>query len=225
MAEPRAQTRTVDRALELLVEVTDGNGLTLAEAARRVRLPASTALRLLRTLESHELVRRDDAGAFRPGRRLVTLAVISLRQENLVALSGPHLERLTQLTGESAYIAVQSADNQAVYLRNTESPHAIRHVSWAGHVIPLDGSAVGAALRGRVGPERFVAVRAGIEPDVSAVAAPIEVGGVVVAALSVLGPTYRIGDDDLVRFGRAVVEQAAEMTSRLGGAPTSTVSA
>ena len=47
---PTASTRTVDRALDLLAAVTEQPRLSLTEAARATELPASTALRLLRSL-------------------------------------------------------------------------------------------------------------------------------------------------------------------------------
>lgn len=221
MAEAPAQTRTVDRALDLLVVVAEAGELTLAQAARDADLPASTALRLLRSLEGHELVRRDSRGVFRPGRRLVTLAVSTLRRQNVVHLAKVHLDELTAVTGESAYLAAAGPGQTAVYLRATDSPRAIRHVSWVGHTVPLDGSAIGAALRGQVGDDGYVAVRAGIEPDVTAVAAPVEVAGLIVGGLSVLGPSYRISDADLIRFGRAVVKHARALSDELGEARSS----
>ena len=64
---PTASTRTVDRALDLLAAVTEQPRLSLTEAARATELPASTALRLLRSLEGSGFVARDDDGAYRPG--------------------------------------------------------------------------------------------------------------------------------------------------------------
>jgi IclR family acetate operon transcriptional repressor len=223
-----APIRTIDRALDLLVQVVDSGEVGLAEAARGCGLPASTALRLLRSLEHHEMVRRDHDGAFRPGRRLVTLAVASLRQENVLALAGPHLDALTEATGESAYLATAGPGDTAVYLRSCDSPRPIRHVGWVGHSVALQGSAIGAALTGTVGKDGYVALRGGIEPDVTAVAAPVQVAGMTVAGLSILGPSYRISDDDVRRFGTAVAQYARQLSEELGSpraslpAPTAT---
>ena len=63
---PQASTtRTVERALALLAEVCTHDSITLAECARATSLPPSTALRLLRTLESAGLRRARQDGALR----------------------------------------------------------------------------------------------------------------------------------------------------------------
>ena len=66
---PTASTRTVDRALDLLAAVTEQPRLSLTEAARATELPASTALRLLRSLEGSGFVARAPSWMRRtPGR-------------------------------------------------------------------------------------------------------------------------------------------------------------
>jgi len=52
-----ASTRAVERAMGLLGEVCAEGEITLSQCARRARLPVSTALRLLRTLETSGFVR------------------------------------------------------------------------------------------------------------------------------------------------------------------------
>jgi urocanate hydratase len=106
-------TRTVERALLLLGAVCERGSVTLADAARDAGLSASTALRLLRTLESTGFVRRDDAGGYRPGLRVVQLGAQALSSESLVSLAEGSLERLVRLTGESAYLSVPSTTTTA----------------------------------------------------------------------------------------------------------------
>lgn len=70
-----AGSQTLDRGiriLELLAEA--GGGLTTAEITRRMGLHRSIIYRLLRTLEQHRLVVRDEQGLARLGARLATLA-------------------------------------------------------------------------------------------------------------------------------------------------------
>ena len=78
MVTANSSTRTVDRALGLLAVVCDNDAITLSDGARRAGLPASTALRLLRALEASGFVRRDEAGSYRPGPRLVQLGASAL---------------------------------------------------------------------------------------------------------------------------------------------------
>ncbi|PPB49497.1 transcriptional regulator [Arthrobacter pityocampae] len=209
MAE--SSTRTVERALVLLGAVCGAGSLTLADAAREADLSASTALRLLRTLEGTGFVRRDTAGVYRPGLRVVQLGAQALGHESLVSLAEPALERLVELTGESAYLSVPSHDGEGVYLAMREGTHPVRHASWVGRSIPLAHTAVGAVLTGGPPDGGFVVVRDGVEADVTAVAAPVSPGGRTVAALSVVVPSYRITEAGAHRIGSLVAREAAAL--------------
>jgi len=208
-------TRTVDRALSLLATVCDRGPLTLADAARAADLSASTALRLLRTLEAQEFVRRGDDGRYVAGVRLVQLGARALSNDSLVSLAEPALSRIVARTGESSYLAVRGAGETAVYIAIVEGTHSIRHASWVGRTIPLHGSAAGAVLTGHAGPDGYVVVTQGVEADVTAIAAPILVGGRVVASLSVVVPSYRTTETRTAEIGRVLLAE-----SRSIGAPS-----
>jgi len=220
---PVSSTRTVERALVLLGAVCGAGSLTLADAARETDLSASTALRLLRTLEGTGFVRRDALGTYRPGLRVVQLGAQALGHESLVSLAEPALERLVGQTRESAYLSVPSHDGAGVYLAMREGTHSVRHASWVGRSIPLAGTAVGSVLAGGHPPDGFVVVRDGVEADVTAIAAPVSSGGRVVAALSVVVPSYRITEADARRFGTLVAREAAALLAH-AGTPADTTS-
>src|SRR5215472_13956577 len=155
-----APTRAVERALELLAEVCADAPLSLATCARRARLAPSTALRLLRTMEQAAFVHRDEAGYYHPGARLIQLGA-------------PALRRIVAATGESAYLSIEGPDDAAIYVAMVEGTHTVRHTSWVGRAMPYEGLAVGDALRGVVPEVGYVAQRDRVEPDVTAIAAPI----------------------------------------------------
>lgn len=214
MAEP--STRTVERALQLLGSVCDAGYITLAEAARETELSASTALRLLRTLEASGFVRRDPEAGYRPGMRIVQLGAQALSHESLVSLAMESLRHLVASTGESAYLSVPSlggtAAEHSVYIAVEEGTHSVRHTSWVGRSIPLEGSAVGVVLRGKTPAEGYVVVDRGVEKDVTAIAAPITVGRGdetrVIAALSVVAPSYRMTAGLVSAIGLQVAAEA-----------------
>ncbi len=220
---PDTSTRTVERALLLLGTVCDRGSVTLADAARDAGLSASTALRLLRTLEGTGFVRKDDDG-YRPGMRVVQLGAQALSHESLVSLAEAALERIVDKTGESAYLNVPSHDGHGIYLAVREGTHSVRHTSWVGRSIPLDGSAAGAVLSGSTPGEGYVVVGNGIEPDVTAIAAPVVTGGRVVAALSVVVPTYRITGDAVQQIGHLVATEAAAILTPAAPDPDGTLS-
>lgn len=202
-------TRTVERALLLLGTVCDRGPVTLADAARDVSLSASTALRLLRTLEATGFVRKDDDGGYRPGMRLVQLGAQALSHESLVSLADSALQRLVEETGESAYLNVPSQNGHGIYIAVREGTHSVRHTSWVGRSIPLKGTAAGRVLAGHTPADGYVIVRNGIEPDVTAIAAPVMSGDRVAASLSVVVPSYRITEPQAAEVGRLVAATAA----------------
>ncbi len=218
MTESLAPTRAVDRALGLLAAAAEAP-LTLSELAREVELAPSTASRLLSALQRHGFVRRGEDGRFRSGPALVRLAASTLRAEPAYELAEPHLAALTLATGETANLGVLADGDRVLYLRQSVSPRTIRAESWVGRTIPLQGTAMGAALRGEVGSDGYAVTRAAVEPDVTAIASPFrDHHGRIAGALSVTAPTYRTSDDDAAAHGRALVEHAKALSSELGAA-------
>jgi DNA-binding IclR family transcriptional regulator len=216
--------RTVERALRLAHALaTAHDGITLSAAARDAQLPTSTTARLLRTLEASGFAWRDPGGHYHPGPSLLQVGALALGQLPMHKLAEIHLRELADLSGETAYLAVPQGRDQALYLRQVESPRAIRHASWAGRAIPTPGTALGAALNGRVNAQGYASSRAtAIEPDAAAVAAPVfDSTDTVVGALSIIGPSFRISEDDLQRFGEAVAVRARGLSTELGGPPAS----
>lgn len=216
-----SSTRAVERALALLSAVCTDQISSLAEASRRTAVPASTALRLLRTMEREQFVARDTGAGWRAGPRLLQLAVRSLAREPLAELAGPSLARLTAATGESAYLSVRGADGLAVHVAAHEGTHPVRYAAWVGATVPLPDSAIGLALDGSVAIGGFARAHPPGEPDATQVSAPIHRPGGVVAALSVIGPAYRLDQAAVTELGAAVVAEAALLEAALGAVVSS----
>lgn len=213
-----SSTRTVERALALLAHVGENTASTLSACARCTGLAPSTALRLLRTLETAGFVVRTPAGRYEPGNRLIQLGALALGRQPLVHQATPSLQRIVERTGESAYLVIRGAADTAIYLAMVEGTHAIRHTSWVGRAIALEDLAVAAALRGDVPPLGYVSQRDRLEPDVTAIAAPIRWAAGVAGALNLLGPTYRIDDATMHTYGRIVADEATAIGALLGAA-------
>jgi DNA-binding IclR family transcriptional regulator len=203
--------------LALLAVVCERGRANLSEAARATDLAPSTALRLLRTLEGAGFVRRDEDASFTPGGRIIQLGAQALSNESLVDLTRPAMKVLAEATGESVYLSTVGHHESALYIAIVEGSHNIRHRSWVGGTIPLDGTAAGQALTGAVPDGSWALVRSGVESDVTAIAAPIRVGRRVVAALSLVVPSYRLGADDESRYGGLLAAEVATLSSELGG--------
>lgn len=124
---------------------------------------------------------------------------------------------MAEALGESAYLAEIADDRTAVYIAIGAGAHAVRHVSWLGHTVPRRGTAVGRALVGTVDSDG-VAVRVdAVETGITAVSAPVgDASGEVVAAVSVVGPSFRLAGEVLA-VARAVVADHATRLSRAAG--------
>lgn len=212
-----ATTRTVERALELLEAASAApDGLTLTEIAGQTALSASTASRLLATLQLHRFVARTPDGRFGAGPRLRQLAVSAMRADPLYELAGPHLAALARDTQETASLGIALDDDRVLYLRQHASPQFVRVAGWTGRTIPRHGTALGAALAGDTGSEGFVVRHSSVEPDVISIAAPVQGDrGAIVGALSVLAPRYRTTRAQENAHGRTVVAHARELSERV----------
>lgn len=228
-------TRTVDRAFDLLTAVTEGArgasladgiaasdsgraGTSLSELARVTGLSPATASRLLGTLLGRGLVRRDAQGLYRPGSGLMQMAAVVLRGEPLYELAGGHLAELARASGETANLGIAVDDDRALYLRQVAGDQRVQTTAWTGRTIPRTGTAMGAALSGEIGSTGYAVSRGGVEPEVSAVAVPVcDYHGAVVAALSIIAPSYRTDGGDIERYGVLLVEHAAALSVALGG--------
>lgn len=220
MAEP--STRTVERALALLATICDRGGANLADSARECDLAPSTALRLLRTLENTGFVAKEEAGGtYRPGSRLIQLGAQALSNESLIDFAKPEMEKLVDDTGESAYLSVEGHAGTALYISIVEGTHSVRHASWVGRTVPVDISAAGQALRGRVSDDGYVIVERGVEADVTAIASPIYSEARIVAALSLVVPSYRLTASQAAEYGRTLAKTAAELSAGLSRRPKS----
>ncbi len=207
-------TRAVERALHLLESVARaGGGARLADLARDTDVPASTALRLLRTLETARYVRRDDGGAFHAGSGLLALAA-ALDELPLIQLAEPHLRALVAELGETASLGVLDEAGDALYLAQVQSPHAIRYASWRGRRVPGDVSALGLALRGDDRPSCAAtrSSRASPRSPRPCAARP----ATIVAALSVTGPTFRLDDAAAAAAAVSLEREAAALSQDLG---------
>jgi DNA-binding IclR family transcriptional regulator len=217
-AEP-GSVRSVRRACALLANLDPtGPHPTLTDFTNRTGLATSTVQRLLGTLESEAMLRRSPDGRYACGPRLMQIAVAALQGMEIYVLAEDHLDNLSRATGETANFAILGEGDHFIYLRQALSPRTIRHANWLGRALPMQGTANGAALTGAVDGRGLAWRRKTIEPDVTAIAAPvIGPGGERVGALSITGPTYRIDDDALAAFAGHLSAEARAFTRQIGG--------
>jgi urocanate hydratase len=214
-----ATPRATDRGLSLLREIADNpDGMALAELAREVGLNASTALRQLRSLEAAGFAARRTDGDWGPGPELLRISRSLVAHATLPRLAAPLLAEIAGATGESVYLAEPVDSVTAVYVAMEAGSFAIRHVSWLGRTVPRRGSAVGRALADRVDGDGVVVVEDAVEPGVTAIAAPVRgTSGAIEAAVSLVGPSFRLQGAALADARQLVAAAATRLHSQLVG--------
>src|SRR5580692_2104432 len=213
---------SVARAMAALdaLAISD-HGLRVGELARSIGVNASTASRLLGTLEQGGLVERTAAGPYRLGLKLVALADRVLAQLDVRERARPWLTWLVEQTGETATLSLPG-EGQAITLDFVPSSSSVVSMARVGRPSVLHATATGKVMLAFGGArvpvslvaytERTItdprelaheldAVRtAGVaqaiaerEPDLAALAAPVlGRGGALVAILGLQGPVGRI---------------------------------
>ena len=154
---PRRAVGSVARAVALLdVLAASDHGLGVNEVARRLGINASTASRLLATLQETGLVERTDTGPYRLGLKLVALSDRVLAQLDVRQLARPLLARLVDETGETATVSLPG-EGEAVTVDFVPSAASvvsmarvgrpsIPHATAVGKVMLAFGGAPGAAV-------------------------------------------------------------------------------
>jgi IclR family acetate operon transcriptional repressor len=142
------QVQSLVRALALLNRIAEAPdaGATLTELAQQVGLPASTAHRLLTTLEQERYVQFDhDGRLWSVGVQAFVAGCAFTKTRSLTALARPHMRHLMEESGETVNLAVED-EGQAVYLAQVECRQMMRAFARPGSRVPLHCSAVGKAM-------------------------------------------------------------------------------
>ena len=134
------------RATQLLDALAaSDSGLGVNELARRIGVNASTASRLLATLQEAGLVTRVDGGPYRLGLKLVTLSERVLAQLDVRQLARPLLARLVAETGETATLSLPGED-EAITIDFVPSPSSVVSMARVGRPSVPHATAAGKVM-------------------------------------------------------------------------------
>ena len=135
--------RTLD-LLELLSK--QRHGLSLADISHALRIPKSSALQILRTLEAREYVARDRlTSRFQLDVRVFALGRAYAESLDLVREGQRVLAELSGTLDETSHLAVL-AGLDVVYVAKEESSQPMRMVSAVGRRLPAHTTGVGKML-------------------------------------------------------------------------------
>lgn len=228
-------SQTLSRGLRALEIITDRQDApTIAELADELGVHRSIAYRILRTLEDHALVRRDDNGRLQGAPGLAALARGVQRDLQSAAL--PELTVLANELQMSAFIVVWDHDDCVTLVTVEPRQGHATVLQRPGSRHPLSRGAPGIAIQSALTPAewehiapghpfRSEAVRAGelgyatsvdeVIPGVTSLASPLRIPGQDPSALAVVYATAT-RTIDIDEVGRQVAAAANAVERILG---------
>jgi DNA-binding IclR family transcriptional regulator len=232
----RVGSRSVVRALTVLELLAGGNRpLGLAEIARTIGIPKTSALLLLRALIAREFVATDDVGRYVLGVRSFEVGSAYLRGMTPVRSVEPELVELTGALQVTAHFAVLDGE-EVVYLAKHDPPSiAFGLASALGARLRAAHTAVGKAQVAHLWPDDRIAAHGpdftqemqrvrelGYATDDGATAPGIRCVAVPVfdsrRCIGAIGVSQLLnGGPELDRVVTAVAAAADRASARLGG--------
>lgn len=136
----------VANALELFeLFHSEGDSLSVSEAAQQLRLSKSNVLRLLTTLEFRGYLESEQiSGRYRLGLKALGLSQTYLQQGGLLRRAGPVLKNINRSCYETVYLALLEK-RHIIYVDAVESDQAVRVISRLGIRLPAYCTASGKA--------------------------------------------------------------------------------
>ena len=150
---------SVDSALRLLQIVADQPWVRIAEASKELGVARSTAHRLMQMLQYHGFVRQDaDSKAYAAGPVLIGLGLQVVRKMDVRTIARPHMEALSEETGETVHLMALQPGAEVLCLDSVESEKALRVGGRTGIILAAHASASGRALLSTLPQEELVAL-------------------------------------------------------------------
>jgi DNA-binding IclR family transcriptional regulator len=207
-------SQTLDRGLRVLTLLADADrGLTINELSESLGVNRTVVYRLVATLESHQMARRN-----RSGRIQIGIAVLNLSRGVVPLLRDaamPLLRELADRVGATAHLTLADGD-EALAVAVVEPTWTDYHVAYrVGARHPLDKGAAGRAIllgrSPREGRVEYAATEGELQRGARGVASPVRGVPGVEASVGVVA----LGDLDIDAVAPKVAQAASEVARRL----------
>jgi IclR family acetate operon transcriptional repressor len=153
-----SSVQSLDRALRILAIVADADGLSLSEVASASGLAASTAYRMLTTMEAHGMVEFDRTDQlWSIGVETYRMGSAFLRRRKLVDRARIVMQDLMEKIGETANLGV-AEDDCVVFVSQVETHQAIRAFFRPGTRSSFHASGIGKAILAHMPGDRVAAI-------------------------------------------------------------------
>jgi IclR family acetate operon transcriptional repressor len=144
--KPLTNVKALERAMVLLRTVADADALSLTDLSHRVGMPASTAHRLLVTLQNFGYLEfNEDSQLWTIGVEAFRIGGSFARRIKVVEAGRPLLRALMEETGETANMAIAD-DGDVVFVSQVETHEPIRAFHRPGTRAHMHASGIGKAL-------------------------------------------------------------------------------
>jgi IclR family acetate operon transcriptional repressor len=145
-ADSNGSVRSVDRALQLLEQLSASRGANLSQLARDTGLAVSTCHRLLTTLQGRGFVHYERKSArWAVGSRALAVGASFANARDLVGLARPIMDRAARESGEIVNLGA-AADYDVLFLYRINPRAPTRMSPPAAERIPIHCSSIGKAI-------------------------------------------------------------------------------
>ncbi len=144
---PTAQVQSLTRGLTILERLAEvEGGMTLTDVAARVGLPASTAHRLLATLEQMGFVyQAGELGLWYVGLKAFRVGSAFVSNRDFVGESHAYMRRLVEQSGETANLAIMD-HREVVFIAQVQCHEVMRMSVRLGSRLKIHASGSGKAI-------------------------------------------------------------------------------
>lgn len=144
-AQMGGSVQALERGLNLMALIAEGDGLSLTTIAQRAGIAASTAHRILSTLKASGFVQCDDTHRYFVGAQAFRIGSAFLRNRKMAIVGRRVMRQLMEASGETVSMAIEN-DGFVVFVSQVESHQAIRAFHRPGARGPLHASSLGKAM-------------------------------------------------------------------------------
>lgn len=135
--EKQTHVSSVDRAIDILTALGEGNNNTIRELGQRLDITKSTLHRILQTLENRGLVKKDQMSEkYSLGYKILELSANLKRENEIRDLAISHMEELSILIGDTVQLAILEND-EIIIIETVEGTSALRVFAQPGQKYPI----------------------------------------------------------------------------------------
>ena len=143
---PQYPIESVDKALRLILLLTERSEIRLSEATRHLDVASSTAHRLLAMLQYRGFIRQDPVSKiYRAGPAITSVAFAVLGRIDLEGTAKPVMYRLGEQLRESVHVGMLEGATVR-FVAAVEAPTAVRVASRLGLTMPAHCTSTGKAM-------------------------------------------------------------------------------